>query len=221
MQATQTTSIAQEANQALEALRFGSGFIRPAYDSYCFANLPGFISHVLTGEEPTRTLPKAVFNAVGYDIDRVVMVFFDAFGWEALQRYSASSELLQTFATDGLTLKTTSQFPSTTAAHVTTISSGKPVFETGICEWFYYEPIVGKVINPFNLTPYDQMKDPYSLIEKGFTAAQLLPQSSLSRDLSAHAVTSSFYAPKEFFPSPYDHTSIRARFIHTKQWQKV
>src|SRR5207249_1480777 len=55
---------------------------------------------------------------------------------------------LRTVARDGVVTRLTAQFPSTTAAHVPTLHSGLPLGQTGIYEWFQYEPALGAMIAP-------------------------------------------------------------------------
>ena len=192
------------SSDALSKLRFGPDFIKPAYESYCFANLPGFISELLTNQQADHSLPPVVRHTIGEGIERVVLVFFDAFGWESLQRHSGDSTLLKAFATDGHIVRTTSQFPSTTAAHVTTLATGLPVYEHGIYEWFYYEPNAGRVINPFKLTPYDKIRQNLVLLDEGYRAADILPDSSFSENLSSRQVTTRLYSPSTMNGNPYD-----------------
>ena len=46
-----------------------------------------------------------------------------------------------------------SQFPSTTTAHLTTLSTGLPVEQHGLYEWRCYEPSLGVVIRPLLFAP--------------------------------------------------------------------
>jgi predicted AlkP superfamily pyrophosphatase or phosphodiesterase len=69
----------------------------------------------------------------------VVLFFIDAFGWRFFEKFQ-DAPFLKRMAKQGSIEKITSQFPSTTAAHVTTIHTGLPVGESGVYEWFYYEP---------------------------------------------------------------------------------
>jgi hypothetical protein len=191
-----------ESIAALDKQRFGPNWIKPDYGSFCFSGIPGFIEKTLSGQTSRQELPKSISKAMGSDTERVILVFLDAFGWEAYERFFEKSVFLKTLASQGITCKTTSQFPSTTAAHVTTLCSGKPVYESGVCEWYYYEPKVGAVINPFQLSTITAKKKD-SLLHVGFPISDILPVSSFTEDLHAKGILSTQSGPAEFFPSTY------------------
>ena len=100
-------------------------FIKPRYDSGGYAGIPQRVrDHLASG-----------------DYDAVVLFLVDGFGWRFIERFQ-DAPFIKRLARDGTMEKLTSQFPSTTAAHVTTIHTGLPVGESGVYEWFYYEPLV-------------------------------------------------------------------------------
>ena len=57
-------------------------------------------------------------------------MLLDAFGWEFVQRHG-DHPLLRRLEIE----QVASQFPSTTTAHLTTMSTGLPVEEHGLYEW--------------------------------------------------------------------------------------
>ena len=93
-------------------------FIKPRYDSGGFAGIPIRI--------------KDAFASKQYDA--VVLLFVDAFGWRFYERFQDAT-FIKRIAKHGKIEKLTSQFPSTTAAHVTTLHTGLPVGMSGVHEW--------------------------------------------------------------------------------------
>ena len=77
-----------------------------------------------------------------------MLVLLDAFGWRFFDRHAERHPLLRRMLADGTVAKLTTQFPSTTAAHVTTMHTGRPVAEHGMYEWNIYEPSVDALITP-------------------------------------------------------------------------
>ena len=98
-----------------------SGFIKPRYGSGGFAGVPSRICETCASGE----------------YDAVVLFLVDGFGWCFFEKFQ-EMPFLRRLTTGGTLEKLTSQFPSTTAAHITTIHTGLPVGESGIYEWFYY-----------------------------------------------------------------------------------
>ena len=77
----------------------------------------------------------------------MVLVVADGFGWSVAERH-ADHPFLRRVAAEGRLSQLTSQFPSTTSAHMTTLHTGVPVGESGIYEWFQYEPALDRMIAP-------------------------------------------------------------------------
>jgi hypothetical protein len=199
--ARRSTSLEAMSTSAVNACRFGPGFVRPAYEDFCFSSLPGFFEQLLTGSTSRGNFPPDVVNALGR-YDHVIFVFFDAFGWESFQRFRASSQFLRRFDTNGVVMKTTAQFPSTTAAHVTTMMSGKPAFTHEVCGWNYYEPRAGRMIKPLPFS-FSEDKEPGTLAAAGFAPSSILPPGSFFDALTRNAVNIELHGPKAFFPSPF------------------
>jgi hypothetical protein len=80
--------------------------------------------------------------------DRVVVILLDAFGLEFLERHRDHA-LIQRLDVIPLT----SQFPSTTTAHVPSLHFGVPVHEHGLYEWNILEPALGEIICPLRFNP--------------------------------------------------------------------
>lgn len=139
--------INQNSLQYVNALRDGVHFTKPAYGQYCFAGLPQLTSHLLTGADDLGFSPD-ILEGLPQSYGKVVVLYVDAFGWRFFEKYADKYPFLKRFIEQGVASKITSQFPSTTAAHLTTIHLGQPVGQTGIYEWFYYEPLLGRMIAP-------------------------------------------------------------------------
>jgi hypothetical protein len=90
--------------------------------------------------------------------ERVAVVLLDALGMAFVRRH-ADHPLLRRLAIEPLA----SQFPSTTTAHVTTLSTGLAVQEHGLYEWRVYEPAVDAVIVPLRMGYPDDETRPVRL----------------------------------------------------------
>jgi hypothetical protein len=75
--------------------------------------------------------------------ERVLLILLDAFGMVFLERHRTHPLIRRMQLTE-----LSSQFPSTTTAHVTTLHFGVPVAEHGLYEWAVYEPTLDTIINP-------------------------------------------------------------------------
>ncbi|MCA9691440.1 MAG: hypothetical protein KC636_17685, partial [Myxococcales bacterium] len=81
---------------------------------------------------------------------------------------------------EGVVTMLTTQFPSTTAAHVTTLHTGRPVWESGVFEWYYFEPLLDAIFSPLLHARLDDA----GLVDVPATAG-LFPESTLYEELAA------------------------------------
>lgn len=188
--------------------------MRPNYGQNCFADLPGVVRACLTGEPfapGLQGLPSALLR----QYDAVIFVLADAFGWRFFERFAKRDPFLQRFAQAGSVARWTSQFPSTTAAHVTCMNSGLACGQSGVFEWQYYEPTLDAVIAPL-LFSFAGGKARETLKPTGIQPEQLYPAKTFYQDLQQRGVTSSIYQHREYARSTY--TDWMARGAQVKPY---
>ena len=162
-----------------------SGFIRPRYDEGGFASLPERV--------------KAAFSSG--KLDAVVLFLVDGFGWRFFERFQ-EAPFLKRMAKQGRIEKLISQFPSTTAAHLTTIHTGWNVGQSGVHEWIYYEPLVDAVIAPL-LFSYAGLWERDLLKATGIEPAFFYPRGMFYPELKQMGVQSFGFGLREYTPSTY------------------
>jgi predicted AlkP superfamily pyrophosphatase or phosphodiesterase len=120
--------------------------------SRSFAMLPGTIKKLfginVSGE---KILPKDVVDT-SRKHKKVVLFLLDAFGWKLLQKFKDEIPELTNLVRNSQQGKIYSQFPSTTAAHITTLQTGLPVSQHGIFEWRIYDPNLNDIILPLKFS---------------------------------------------------------------------
>ena len=165
-------------------------FIKPRYDSGGYAGIPDRITEAFASKK----------------YDAVVLFLVDGFGWRFYERFQDAA-FIQRIAKHGRIEKLTSQFPSTTAAHVTTIHTGLPVGQSGVYEWIYYEPEVDAVIAPL-LFSYAGTMERDTLKSSGVQAASLLPRGVLYPTLKQMGVEPYVFGVRDYTPSTYSRAAM-------------
>src|SRR5258708_25859608 len=147
-------------------------------------------------------MPASVIDDMPRRFDKVILLFVDGFGWRFFERYADKYPFLSRFKSEGIVSKLTSQFRSTTAAHTTTIHTGLPVGESGVFEWFYYEPQLDRIIAPL-LYSFAGDKGRETLRKAKITPEALFPQQNLYRRLLDQGVQSYAFQHRDYTPSPF------------------
>ena len=160
-------------------------FIKPRYDEGGFAGIPERV--------------KAAFASGSYDA--VVLFLVDGFGWRFFERFQ-DAPFLKRIAKHGQIEKLISQFPSTTAAHVTTIHTGWNVGQSGVYEWIYYEPQLDAMITPL-LFSYAGARYRNELTSTGIHPPLLYPRGHFYPELKKSGVNPYVFGLREYTPSTY------------------
>jgi hypothetical protein len=199
--------------RAVNHSTFSEHFVKPLYDSYCFSNIPQTIEFLLSGKGQSA-LPVDVFGDLPTHYDKVILFFIDAFGWCFFERYAERYEFLQTALAKGVISKITSQFPSTTAAHVTCVHTGLNVGQSGVYEWHYYEPLVDEVISPLLFSYVTDRFTKDTLKATGMPPEAFFPQQTFYRTLQAQGITSHVLQYEGYTPSTYSDVVFRGTTTH-------
>ncbi len=196
--------INREAVDAVAAARFGERFVRPLYESYCFARVPHTIEAMLTGAV-TPGLPPAALAGLPDRCETVVLIFLDAFGWRFFAPRAERYPFLRRFLESGVVSPLTTMFPSTTAAHVTTLNTGLSPATSGVFEWFYYEPQLDAIIAPL-LFSYAGDRGRETLASAGVNPKDLFPKSPLYQRLADSKVRTTIFQHRDYANSSYSRT---------------
>jgi predicted AlkP superfamily pyrophosphatase or phosphodiesterase len=160
-------------------------FVKPRYDAGGFAGLPNRITDAFASES----------------YDAVILFLIDGFGWRFFERFQ-DMPFLQRIVKHGKVEKLTSQFPSTTAAHLTTIHTGWNVGQSGVYEWYYYEPQLDAIIAPL-LFSYSGSKERETLRPTGIQPAFIYPRGIFYPELRKMGVQPYVFGMREYTPSTY------------------
>lgn len=172
-----------------------SGFVKPRYDSGGFAGIPARIREACTSGT----------------YDAVVLFLVDGFGWRFFEKFQ-ETPFLRRLTKTGTLEKLTSQFPSTTSAHVTTIHTGQPVGKSGVFEWFYYEPQIDRIIAPLLFSfSEDSERDTLKGIIQG---KKLYPNQTLYQELVELGIDTRIFGIRDYTPSTYTNVVTKGAKLH-------
>ncbi len=203
--------INDESLAAVAAAQLDERFIRPLYADYGFAQIPQTVLHCL-GVSERKGVPFGACDNLYQQYDTVMLLFVDAFGWRFFERYAERAPFLKRILDQGMVAKLTSQFPSTTAAHVTAIHTGLPVGQSGVFEWFYYEPQLDAIIAPLLFSfAGDEKRNTLKSANADPTA--LYPARTLYQELKQHDIDAYIFQHFVYAYSPYTKQIMRGAQI--------
>jgi hypothetical protein len=193
--------INKESFESVRAKRQGEHFTAPIYDTYAFAQIPQTVRYLLTSDDRLG-IPYQSGSALAEKYDTVILFFIDAFGWRFVERYIDRHPFLKRVQEEGVVNLISSQFPSTTAAHVTAVHTGLNVGQSGVYEWNYYEPLLDTVISPL-LFSYAGDHDRDTLLKSGISPTAFFPTQTIYQDLAQQGVNSYVLQDSRYCHSPY------------------
>ncbi|MCX7706843.1 MAG: alkaline phosphatase family protein, partial [Anaerolineae bacterium] len=181
-------------------------FLKPAYDGHGFTALPRSIAGLL-GRGPIALAPETLHGLAG-SYRTVVLVLIDGFGWRFFEKYADGYPALRRFLDHGVVARLRAQFPSTTAAHVTTLHTGLEVGQSGLYEWNIYEPALDAIVTPL-LFSFAGTKDRDQLKSTGLDPARMYPARTIYPDLAGAGIGSYILSHREYTPSTYSDAMYR------------
>jgi hypothetical protein len=114
------------------------GYVCPDYDEYCFANVPSTVGSLLDVDIGRSTLPDDVCETNSTDVDTVVVVLVDGFGFEQWDRHHVDHDFFERLTDRTTVTPLTSVYPSETAAAMGTYMTARMPVEHGLIGWNVY-----------------------------------------------------------------------------------
>ncbi|MFB6211557.1 MAG: alkaline phosphatase family protein [Halobacteriales archaeon] len=188
------------------------GRLLPAYDDYCFANVPGTIGE-LFGVQMSRSLPADVFDIDPTEFKHVVLLLLDGLGLPHWQRDRAAEPLLRTLTANGRVTPLTSIYPSETAAAITTLHTGRTPVEHGLLGWDQYFTEIDGVLQtlPFR-TP--EGEEPTEVYGSAADPAMLFAGTSLYPEMAAAGGRPHLFVPEGSVGTTYSTRVNEGATVH-------
>ncbi|HEV2225627.1 MAG TPA: alkaline phosphatase family protein [Nitrososphaerales archaeon] len=118
----------------------------PDYHGYCLSNVPHTIFSVFGLDDGGRSLPRdAIGSTETSGTENVVLLLLDGLGYREWGKHEEDG-FIGALSRKGHVKPISTVFPSTTAAALTTISTGLTPQEHGLPEWYVYMKEIGEVI---------------------------------------------------------------------------
>jgi hypothetical protein len=203
------TLIDSSVENILTSRRVGEEFILPSYDDFCLSNVPSTISSLfgVKTTKQTRMLDHVLENIAISDPQNVLLMILDGFGYDMWLRKTSDGGFFEALTNGGFVFPITTVFPSTTAAALTTISTGLTPQEHGLPEWYVYINDLDMVIKTLPFSPIGEERPdtllPYANPEILFSGETMF--SSLQR----WGIYSVSILPKENSKSAYTRVSLK------------
>ena len=191
--------------------QFTTHFRKPLYQGYAYSLIPNTLMKLLA-QEDRETLPIEAVGGEWIEPQVVALFLIDGFGWNFLEKYLFDFPFLSRFEKEGVISKISSQFPSTTSAHVTTLCTALEVGQTGIYEWFQYEPLVERMISPLRFS-FAGDRQANTLCKLGITLDTLLPFNTIYEALKQHNVESYVIQEETIIGSPYSQAMFKGAHL--------
>jgi len=122
------------------------GAIKPDYTGYCLSNVPAKVLSIFGLSEDRPTLPRDALGSVETSgVENVILLLCDGLGYKEWHRQTGKG-FIGALSEKGNVRPITTVFPSTTAAALTTVSTGLTPQEHGLPEWYVWLDEVGSVV---------------------------------------------------------------------------
>lgn len=175
-----------------EKLQLPDAFVRPEYNGRSIANIPPTIAAMLgVPFDGLPPLDAELWQPLGDDIQRVVLLIVDGFGWNLLQKGLPSFQSL--LGKTAVSQTITSIYPSTTVAALSSLWTGLAPAQHGMAGLKLFMPDYATTSLMLRFSP-PFSKYPNDLIDAGLDAEKFLHGQGFGEQLTAAGVNS--YAVK-------------------------
>lgn len=173
-------------NTIAQTLALPPDLLPPAYEDGTIASIPATIAALLdvpfVGLPP---LPKPLWQPLGNDIRRVVVITLDALGQNLVEK---EADHLEPYLSEtAVRAQLTSIFPSTTVAALSSMWTGSAPSQHGLAALFLLFPEYGTIGQLLNFSPIFGTY-PDALVTAGLKPEEYLPVPGMAQQLAAAGV---------------------------------
>lgn len=179
-------------------------FVYPFYEKYCFSNIPATIFSLFDIKTKKTTLPLELYRHTlkAKEPLKVVLFLIDALGFNQWLKYFKGLPFFEILSKKGLVAPLTTVFPSTTAAALTTITTGLTPQEHGLPEWHLYLKEIDQIIESLPFTPLGE-KQNNKLLEFGVDPKILFQGETIYQKLKKFGISSFVFVNKALLDFSY------------------